>query len=236
MDEENKKNDESTKEINLNDLYDGSVNSTVIMDPVTQNEVLIKEKKRYGIIIFIIILVIIVLGLYFVYFNTDLIKKDPEVKPNVTTTNGKKKVIEDQINGNLSCSYLNDTNNEKITSNIKFDITNSLVISSNFSLNVISKKESLSNEAKKMLDLYEKLYINNASVIGNESLFEKTDKSFSLTYKFDYDAFDFESFSIDDENINLIVKPSKDDSYESLSESYVQLGYSCTLTRSLNEE
>ena len=235
MDEENKKIEESTKEINLSDLYDGSINSTVIMDPVTQNEVLIKEKKRYGIIFIVIIIVVLILGAYFIYFNTDLIKKDPVVKPKVTPTSTKKN-INDEITGDLNCVYTNDDEQEKLTSNIKFVIINSNVKLSDISINVISKIDTLSANAKNILDTYEKFYINNVSVIGNESQLEKNDKSFSLTMKLDYEMLDFESFILDDENIKLVVKPNHEDSYYSLSDNYVNLGYSCTLTRGNNEK
>ena len=34
-----------TREINLDDLYDGAVNNTVVIDPITNNEILMRSKK-----------------------------------------------------------------------------------------------------------------------------------------------------------------------------------------------
>ena len=121
MNEDNNKKEDSTSEINLKDLYDGRINSTVIMDPVTQNEVLIKEKKKYVFIYIILLFVAIILGCYFLYYKTDIIKKRIEVKPNVTTT--KKNVkpkVDNSINGDLNCTYTNKSDDEDITSSVKF--------------------------------------------------------------------------------------------------------------------
>ena len=34
-----------TREINLDELYDGAINSTVVIDPITNDEVLLRQKK-----------------------------------------------------------------------------------------------------------------------------------------------------------------------------------------------
>lgn len=34
-----------TREINLDDLYDGAVNNTVVIDPITNNEILLADKS-----------------------------------------------------------------------------------------------------------------------------------------------------------------------------------------------
>ena len=55
-----------TREINLDDLYDGAVNNTVVIDPITNNEILLADKKHNYTIVGIIVAVIILLVLYYV--------------------------------------------------------------------------------------------------------------------------------------------------------------------------
>ncbi|MCI5732949.1 MAG: hypothetical protein MR296_02800, partial [Tenericutes bacterium] len=66
IEEENDENklddiDDVTRKIDLNDLYDGAVNNTVIIDPVTQNELLYKKRKPNITFIIILIAIIILL-------------------------------------------------------------------------------------------------------------------------------------------------------------------------------
>ena len=44
-----------TRKIDLNDLYDGAINNTVIIDPVTQDELLYKKKKPNKFIILVLV-------------------------------------------------------------------------------------------------------------------------------------------------------------------------------------
>ena len=34
-----------TREINLDELYDGAINNTVVIDPITKDEILVETKK-----------------------------------------------------------------------------------------------------------------------------------------------------------------------------------------------
>ena len=56
-----------TREINLDDLYDGAINNTVVIDPITKDEVLMtKDRRPNYAIIGIIIAILALLILYWV--------------------------------------------------------------------------------------------------------------------------------------------------------------------------
>ena len=54
-----------TREINLDELYDGAINNTVVIDPITKDEILVETKKSNRKIIGILFAVFILLILYF---------------------------------------------------------------------------------------------------------------------------------------------------------------------------
>ena len=67
-----KEEDNITREINLDELYDGAINNTVIIDPVSKDEILELNKKSNKMLIIIILVTIILLVLYYVNSNFDL--------------------------------------------------------------------------------------------------------------------------------------------------------------------
>ena len=75
-----------TREINLDELYDGAINNTVVIDPITKDEILVETKKSNRKIIGILFAVFILLILYFVNNKLDVNKKNATVEPNTSTT------------------------------------------------------------------------------------------------------------------------------------------------------
>lgn len=218
-----------TREINLDDLYDGSINSTIIMDPLTNKEVLIKNKKPNYTIIGIILAVLILLGLYYINNKTDLLTDAGKVEPKKTTTISTKKVIEE--NGKLVCNYSLQGDSESQTITFNANYQNGKIIDSEFNFIGISNSESLSANISDLINQYETFYINNASIKGNEVTFDKDSKGFTFNIKTNYSQADFAGL-VKEENKNVLyVLPNKEDTYESLNKAYSDKGFTCNLEK-----
>ena len=222
-----------TREINLDELYDGAINNTVIIDPVSKEEVLQLNKKSNKTFFIIIIVVIVLLVLYYVNsnFNISFKKNKKSVTDNVsnsTTTVTTTKKLEE--NGTLICEFSakSDSENQNIT--FKANYIDSLIKTSEFNYVLISNLDTISEEANKLQSEYESYFINNAAVIGNNVTFEKIDKGFNFTNTLYYDKVDFNSIVIEDGKMNYFVKPNKEDTYLSLKSDYEKKGFSCKLT------
>ena len=118
-----------TREINLDDLYDGAVNNTVVIDPITNNEILLADKKPNYTIVGIIVAVIILLVLYYVNNKSDLGRTTKDVEPKVTTT--AKEETEDNTKGTLTCNYEAKSDAESQT----------VTYTANYEKNMVSKSE-----------------------------------------------------------------------------------------------
>ena len=225
MEEENKKEiDETvTREINLDELYDGAVNNTVIIDPITKNEVLLKTKHNGGKVLGIILLLLALLLLYFVTNKMNLNNKKATVKPNVTTTTTTTAPIIKK--GTLVCTYSSESSSEKQSATYTVNYENDMVIDSEFSyvVNLLAETSEIYNDLQKQ---YETFFINNASIAG--VTFTKDDKSFDFNLKVKYKEADFSKYTMSDGQMILYAMPTSNDTLTSVQETYTNKGYSCT--------
>lgn len=219
-----------TREINLDELYDGAINSTVVIDPITNDEVLLRQKKGNFKYVIIILIILIFLMLY--YINNKMSigitaqdKRDKTTsKKAVTTTTTIK-----NMKGTLSCTYSSksDTDNQTLTYTANYE--NNKIIDSNFDYVVVSSGENVSDVIKNLMDQYEEFYINNVSVTGNNVSFEKNDKGFTFTVKSDYSVLKFEDIKLVDGKTVLYVKPDSKDTVDSVKEAYINKGFTCNI-------
>lgn len=218
-----------TREINLDELYDGAINSTVVIDPITNDEVLLRQKK--GNFKYIIIMLIILIFLMLYYINNKMsIGITAQEKKNKTTS--KKLVTTTTIRnmkGTLNCTYSSksDTDNQTLTYTANYE--NNKIIDSKFDYVVVSSGESVTDIIKNLMDQYEEFYINNASVTGNNVSFEKNDKGFTFTLKSDYSMLKFEDIKLIDGKTVLYVKPNINDTVDSIKEAYINKGFTCNV-------
>lgn len=218
-----------TREINLDELYDGAINSTVVIDPITNDEVLLRQKKGNFKYIIIILIILIFLMLY--YINNKMSigitaqdKKDKTTSKKVVTTTTIK-----NMRGTLSCTYSSksDADNQTLTYTANYE--NNKIIDSNFDYVVVSSGENVSDVIKNLMDQYEEFYINNVSVTGNNVSFEKNDKGFTFTVKSDYSVLKFEDIKLVDGKTVLYVKPDSKDTVDSVKEAYINKGFTCNI-------
>ena len=113
-----------TRNINLDDLYDGAVNNTILLDPVTKDEVLISNRKSNNMILGIFLAIIILLGLYYVYNKSDLFTSDKPVTSKPTTT---APVVVNNDSGKLICSYQSKSDNETEEATYTFNYQNNKI-------------------------------------------------------------------------------------------------------------
>lgn len=239
-DKENKKIDINepeniTREINLDELYDGVINNTVVIDPLTKDEVLLKEKKRNFKFIFIIIIVIALLLLY--YLNNN-IKKDVVIKEDKNKTTNNQIITTTKINnlrGTLNCTYQSKSDSDSQSVSFTANYENNKIIDSAFNYDVISLNESASDVVKNLIDQYEEFYINNASITGNNISFEKNDKGFTFNIKTDYSIFKFDNINVLDGKTVLYAKPIVDDTVDNLKSTYESKGFTCNIVESKEE-
>lgn len=218
-----------TREINLDELYDGAINSTVVIDPITNDEVLLRQKKGNFKYVIIILIILIFLMLY--YINNKMSigitaqdKKDKTTSKKVVTTTTIK-----NMKGTLSCTYSSksDTDNQTLTYTANYE--NNKIIDSNFDYVVVSSGENVSDVIKNLMDQYEEFYINNVSVTGNNVSFEKNDKGFTFTVKSDYSVLKFEDIKLVDGKTVLYVKPDSKDTVDSVKGAYINKGFTCNI-------
>lgn len=216
-----------TREINLDELYDGVVNNTVVIDPVTNDEVLLKTKKKNFPFLGVIIAIIILLLLYFVNKTFDLSSTTKEVKPQTT----KELVVThiEEKKGSLNCTYSSksDSDTQTLTYNAYYE--NDKIINSEFDYVVVSSNDNISDVINNLIDQYETFYINNVSILGNNVSFEKNDKGFTFNVKTEYEKAKFEDIKVIDGQTVLYLKPSATDTIDSLKASYENKGFSCSI-------
>lgn len=213
-----------TREINLDDLYDGSVNNTVVIDPVTNNEVLLSNKKHNHTILGVILAVLVLLLLYYVNNKSSIGKKNTDVEPVTTTTQAK---IEGDY-GTLSCTYKSTSDAENQTVTYTANYENSQITSTNFNFVAISNSDTTSAVFDDLKSQYETFFINNASVTGNLVSFETTSSGFTFNVETNYETAGFDGLQTEDGKTILYVKPSANDTIESLEEAYINKGFSCS--------
>lgn len=233
-DEETKINgeiDNVTREINLDELYDGAVNNTVVLDPVTNNEVLLPSKKPNYTLIGAILAILILLVLYYVNNKTDLGRTTKNVEPKTTTSSVSSTDNHEVQDGVLTCTYNSKGDAETQTVTFVANYKNSIVTNSNFNYVVMSNLDTTSAVIEDLKSQYENFYINNAAVTGNNITFEKNEKGFSFNAETNYNTSDFDKVMLIDGQTILYVKPVKDDTYETLQRAYMDKGFSCVISK-----
>ena len=217
-----------TRKINLDDLYDGAVNNTVVIDPVTKDEVLISSKKSNNTFLGIILAVLILLGLYYAYNKSDLFSNDKTVEPVKTTTTK----YSDENNGVLICKYQSKSDNENEEAIYKFNYEGEKIVKSRFDYTVVIISEEKSVVEQDIEKQYEDLYTKNDSIKGFNSWFSKSSKGFSFHAITDYNTLNFEQITEEEGKTVLFIKPSKEDTFTKIKNEYDKKGFTCTI----NEE
>lgn len=220
-----------TREINLDDLYDGAINNTVVIDPVTNNELLLNEKKPNFALIGLLLAILVLLGLYYINNKTDLGASVKNVAPKTTVTTTTAFVNKtEQVkkkNGKLVCKYSSHSDSDTQDATYTLNVTEDFISDSNFNYVVTSKSETTTAVVEDLTKQYENFYINNASLSGNSVMFEKTEKSFTFNVDTKYETAEFDKIIITEEQAVLYVKPTKEDTYEGLLNSYTNKGFTC---------
>ena len=224
-----KEPDSVTREINLDELYDGALNNTTIIDPLTKDEVLFEDKKHNYTFIGIVLSISVLLLLYFVSNKTDIGGANKEVKPVVTTP-----VITTEaetINGVLNCTSTSSSDSETRNVIYKAYVKNNLLTNSTFNFSIVTKGEVNSVEFEELKKQYETFYINNSNVTGNITTFDINDNGFTFNVETDYATADFENITILEKETLLYGKPSSNDTYQSLNELYTSKGLTCNFVK-----
>lgn len=224
-----------TREINLDDLYDGAVNNTVVIDPITNKEILLQDKKPNYTLLGIFLAVLALLVLYYVNNKSDFGKTTTEVEPKTTTTT-KAPVVEENVSGTLTCTYSikSDAESQNITYTANYE--NEKLLNSKFNYVVTLITESPSAIVEDLKTQYENFFINNASVKGNNVSYEKDDKGFTFNVETDYLKEGYDGLIITENQTILFVKPGNTDTIESMQKAYSDKGFSCALTDNKNEQ
>ena len=234
-----------TKEINLSELYDGKVNDTLVIDPVTKEETFL-EPKRNNLFIVVLLIMIVSLGCYYVYNKTNLLASITEIKQSTTTTLLRPTtttIIPTTTNpvvikksGVLNCLYGNKNDNETINSNVEINYEEDLVTLTKFKLDVTSNKIDL-NTTTILENDYENFYIKYSSLFLDKINYVKNENNFSLLIDTDYSLIDFNNIAFDENKSYLYLKPVKDETYEDIKLKYETAGYACNfLTNEVNYE
>lgn len=219
-----------TREINLDELYDGAINNTVVIDPITNDEVLLQNKKPNYTLLGVALAIIILLLLYYVNNKTDLGKATKNVEPKTTLSTVLKTEKTVDKTGTLTCNYNSKSDAETQTISFIANYMNNTLVNSKFDYVVISNLETTTDIIEDLKEQYETFYINNASVIGNKVTFEKNEKGFTFGVETDYKNVEYDKIIIEEDKTILYVKPSNMDTYESLLNLYEQKGFSCSLS------
>lgn len=218
-----------TREINLDDLYDGAVNNTVVIDPVTNDEILLSSKKPNYTIVGIIIAVAVLLILYFINNKTDIGRATKPVAPKTTTTTTIP-VAQEKKSGTITCTYASKSDAESQSVTLVANYEEDVLKSSKFNYSVVASTDVTSAVITDLTAQYENFFINNASVPGNSVTFDKNDKGFTFNVETDYKNADFTRVVITEGQTILYVKPDASDTPESLQEKYSNKGFTCAVT------
>lgn len=219
--------DNITREINLDELYDGAINNTVVIDPVTHDEVLMTSRKPNYTFLGVLLSILILLIFYYISNKTEIGKEKKVVKPKTTISSSENK--KEGKSGELTCNYLSksDAESQTVTYNLRYE--NEKLLYSEFNYVVVSNLENTSEVVNVLINKYENFYINNSSNTANNITFEKNEKGFTFNVKTDYTKNNIELNEAGSETI-LYVSPSHSDTYLSLSDSYTNKGFTCSLT------
>lgn len=223
--------DNVTREINLDDLYDGAINNTVMLDPITKDEVLIENKKSSYTIIGIVFAILVLLSLYYLYNKTNLGGTVKDVEPVTTTT--EKVVVEEEKTtktGTLSCSYTIKSDNESQVINYSANFIDDKISDSLFNYVVISNTElTETSVTQTLINEYERFYLENSNILGTNLIFEKNEKGFTFNLNLDYKNINVDSLTFPENETVYLVKPSSLDTYDIVKTAYENNGYTCSI-------
>lgn len=224
-----------TREINLDDLYDGSINNTVVIDPITNKEVLMKNKKPNYTILGVALAIIILLLLYYLNNKSNFGRTNTNVEPNTTADVKTTQDLNSEY-GTLTCTYesVSDAESQDVTYTANYE--NSQITTTNFNYVVMSNTENNSAVIDDLKNQYETFFINNASVSGNTVSFESTAAGFTFNVETNYNVNGFDSLNVIDGQTILYVKPTKEDTAQSLEDAYTNKGFNCTSVNTNEEE
>lgn len=219
-----------TREINLDDLYDGAVNNTVIIDPVTNDEVLFSSKKTNFTILGIAFAILALLAFYYINNKTRLGATTKDAVPETTTTTTEVVELVERKSGLLSCKFVSHGNLEVQTITYTADYYNDLLTRSTFNYAAVLTSEKESPLLTNLTGEYEEFYLNNASLSGSSVTFEKDDKGFTFNVNTNYETAEFDRIIVQDGKTLSFVKPNLNDRYDFMQEEYEKKGFTCTLT------
>ena len=219
--------DNMTREINLDDLYDGAINSTVIIDPISNNETLVPVKKNNYTILGIVLAILILLSLYYINNKTDLISKN-NVKVSTTTKAITTKKVTDK--GTLTCNYNSKSDAETQEVTYTANYISDKITNSEFNFVAISNTDSKSAVIDDLTTQYETLYLNNLAVSSNTISFDKNNKGFTFNIKTDYQKTGFNEITTAEGQTILFIKPTLEDTIKSLQDAYTKKGFNCLIT------
>lgn len=230
MDENNKKLEDT--EVNLDELYDGKINQTVIIDPVSNSEVIIKDKKPH-FPFFALLGALIVLLIFFTYKQVDYIsifnkyKNQLFNKTTTIVTTTKKKT-----ESTLTCTYtslysgININNLVEVKAEDNAITTNSQDYSYTLSNDINQLKY---NEFVLFFDtVYEKLN----GITGVNIEYNKEAKIFTFKLDCFYDIADFtilKDLYTNEAEYKTNLTMVKTDTINSIRDKYNAMGYTCSL-------
>lgn len=226
--------DNMTREINLDDLYDGAINNTVQLDAVNKNEIFIENKKSSYAIFGIIFAILVLLSLYYLYNKTNLGGTVKNVAP-ITTTTTKKEIVEEEqekqtLSGTLSCSYTVKSDNESQVVSYNANFADDKIENSMFNYVVIANTEvTETSVTQTLINEYENFYIANTDILSNNLIFEKNDQGFTFNLSLDYKNIDVDSLMFTENETIFLVKPTSLDTYDVVKLSYEASGYTCSI-------
>lgn len=224
-----------TREINLDELYDGAVNNTVVIDPITNDEILLPPKKTNYTLLGVILAISVLLILYYVSNKTEIGGTTKDVTPKTTTLSINKTEPIENGNGTLTCNYSSKSDAETQTVTFIANYENNNLTNSNFNYVVVSNLGSTSAVIEDLKNQYENFYINNVAVAGNNVSYEKNDNGFTFNAETNYQTDGFDNVVITEGQTILYVMPSKTDTYDSLRKAYEDKGFSCVISTKLGD-
>lgn len=217
--------DDMTREINLDDLYDGAINNTMILDPVTKKEVIMENNKRNYTFISIIICVFILLILYYVTAKSPLSKEEAKIEPSTT----KLPVVTSKNSSNLVCNYNDKNESYSLTSSLEVNYENNEITYNKLSLNGLLISEIPTEDYNNIIIAYEELFTLNSGNEFNKLTFIKEDKSFTFTSELDFSK-EYMSLINTDKKYSFYKEYLEEDNINSIKDAYTNLGYTCLIT------
>lgn len=216
-----------TREINLDELYDGAVNNTTIIDPITNNEILDVEKKPNYMLIAVAFAIIILLLLYYIHNKSSIGRKTKDVVPKTSIVSTTKKDIE---TGKLTCVYSSKAEMDSQTITYVLNYDNGVLINSTYNYVVISNADTLSELILDISTQYEDLKLKNNMLKSTIFNYEKNEKGFTFNAETKYKDNEVEEVTIEEGKTVLYVSPSSDDTKNNLQEKYESKGFNCIIS------